>query len=178
MKMKIHFLLLFIALAFNQLLSQDSKNTVILLNTEPVRVELASNGEINTLYGIEEGYLDEFIVERNQFELNLVEKPLDPDEIEGYKIVFIPTMDLVFESQYATLNNGNIAKLDYVVNELIRDRDKKVIIRNPLNDNTILNKNRLKAIMTYLNIKGVSRGLILLEDREDGNETFEINIVK
>jgi hypothetical protein len=178
MNIKFQLIAILSIILLNYSFAQDSKNTVILLNTEPVRVDLATNGDIKAIYGIEEGFLADFIIEKNEFDLNLVEKPINPEDIEGYKIVFVPTIDVKFDEEYATLNSGNISKLDYVVNEVLRDQDKKLIIRNPVSDNAMLSKNRLKAIMTYLTIKGVSRGLIIVEERDDNSDLFEINIVK
>lgn len=173
--------LLFVFLALNNIMGQDAveplevKNTVILLNTEPIKVDLASNGEIESIYGIEEGYLDGYNLVKNDY---TIDPEIPGAEVEGYKIVFVPVTNLSFDENFATLNSSCIANLDAVIRDIRADREKKIIIKKPVSKNIILNKNRLQAILDYLKVNGVSRGIIDFEDKYDDTDNFEINVVK
>ncbi len=167
---------LLLTLSIISLNSQESVNTVILLNTEAIRADVKMDGEIEAIHGKEEGYLKGYILEKHPTAINGEEYD---QKIEGYKVVYVPSYKVSFSPNHAILNKSIIIELDNVVRELLFDQEKGVILKSPSSGNKLLDTNRKNAVLSYLNIKGISINRILIEKAttQTGN-LVELNIVK
>lgn len=161
--------LVFVAGTFT-LFSQKTegvRTTVILYNVTPLKVDLAPDGTILNIHGKEDDFFKGY---------SLVKGSDDQDESiastsEFYKpntgySVAPKAYNLDFKPDLALLSRNAIGAIDQAIIYLSANPDQKIMITpyqpssNP--DAKLLLDNRLKTALMYLEIKGIPRGKIAL----------------
>lgn len=164
-----HYIVILLTLCCSILLAQaPSKKAIILYNVVPLEVELSKDGTIITVNGRADEYFTGYkLVRVNQY--------LDPS-IANSAEFFKPAEDYTvtpkvynidFREELAILNRTSIVNLDEVVSQVIYNSDQNVMITpyqaNSLEEKLLL-ENRLKSVLMYLEIKGISKGRIALNE--------------
>jgi hypothetical protein len=145
------------------LFGQNSiKNTVILYNLVPLRVDLDRDGTIKQMYGADYNFLKGYTVVRPKVETNQDNYSKDPS---GSYVVVTENYDITFSSNNAILTKSSLESLDKTADESFFNEHK--ILIHPYRDNgsnsskTLL-KNRLNAVLIYLELKGIPKDKIII----------------
>lgn len=164
-----HYLVLLLAICYGALSAQaPSKKAIILYNVVPLEVELSNDGTILSVNGRADEYFTGYkLVRVNQY--------LDPaianaseflKPAEDYTVT-PKVYNIDFREDLAILNRTSIANLDEVVSQIIYNSEQNVML-TPYAANSaeekILLENRLKAVLMYLEVKGISKGKIALNE--------------
>lgn len=156
---------LFTLPAFSQ---GEAKTGVILYNVVPVSAEILPDGTIVSIDKKVENYLEGYTIVN-------VKKSLNPnataDEAytspgEGYT-VSKQVYNLMFGKDLAKLSKAILTALDEAASTIATDPTKKVMLTayNPSSaEEAILLKNRLNACLLYLEIKGLTKSQIAIND--------------
>lgn len=159
--------------ALSASVSAQTTESVILYNSQAVKVELSEVGTILSFYGLMPGYMDGYDLGQAN-ELAAVELPTESmidveDQNFGknaeYDVISKERVQMSFTSNFATLSNETIAALDQVAARLKKGDHSKVLITAYSTDgqaNTLVS-NRINAVKSYLFIKGISSSNILIE---------------
>ena len=144
------------------------RTTVILYNVTPLKVDLAPDGTILNIHGKEDDYFKGY---------SLVKGSDDQDEsiastgTEFYKpnvgySVAPKAYNLDFKPDLALLSRNAIAAIDQAIVYLSANPEQKIMITpyqsSTNSDAKLLLDNRLKTALMYLEIKGIPRGKIAL----------------
>ena len=143
------------------------RTTVILYNVTPLKVDLAPDGTILTIHGKEDDFFKGY---------SLVKGGEDQDEsvastTDFYKpnvgyTVAPRSYNIDFRQDYALLSRKAITSIDEAIVYLATNPDQKIMITPyqslPDSGSKLLLDNRLKAALMYLEVKGVPRGKIAL----------------
>ncbi len=160
-------LLLFVVVVAS---AQDTKTSVILYNSEAYLAEFTTDGKIVKLIEKKPNYLKDFnVVEDKSFSpdfavLEPVQNTSSGTIGEG-ATVSADRKFIDFKTQYATLDQRSLERLDKVVNHLNKNRNAKVMITSHRIDdtnNTIkLSNNRISSCQKYLELKGITASRII-----------------
>jgi hypothetical protein len=181
--MKRYSFILFI-LSLSSLLNGQSHldNTVILYNVVPLRVDLNVDGTIKKIYGEDNSFLKGYKVVKRQ-DTNGTESSNYLNSLDNYVSLTVENYELIFDDKQSTLNENIIKGLDKSA-DFIFFNNKKMVVNSYKKQGTMnttkLYKNRLNAILTYLEIKGVDKKdvIINLEELESSVEGFKIIFVQ
>lgn len=161
---------------------QGIKNTVILYNVVPLRVDLNADGTIQTIYGQDNKFLRGYtIVKPAKSEAEM--KAKYGTDLKGYTVVASDAFDIAFKNSSAILSQENIVALDNISNVSLLKNHKIVLSSYKVpadNKSQTLYKNRMNAILAYLDIKNVSKSAIIInaDEIENSNEAFKITFVE
>ncbi|HMP30156.1 MAG TPA: hypothetical protein PKD85_11175 [Saprospiraceae bacterium] len=143
------------------------RTTIILYNVTPLKVDLAPDGTIINIHGKEDDYFKGYsLVKNDDSSIDLV-----ASNTEFYKpnvgyTVAPKAFNLDFRSDLALLSSKAIAAIDEAVVYLTANPDQKIMITpykaSLSKDNQLLLDNRLKTALMYLEIKGIPKGKIAL----------------
>lgn len=163
------------------LCSQRSlKNTVILYNLVPLRVDLDSDGSIKQMYGADYNFLKGYKVVRPKLEANADNYSADP---KGLFVVATENFDISFSSNNAILSKASIENLDKTADEAFFNEHKVLIHpykESGSNSSKTLLKNRLNAVLIYLELKGIPKEKIIIsvDPVDQVDESIKISFVK
>jgi len=141
--------------------AHSQKQSVILYNSLPVKVELSEKGTIDAFIGAVPGYMDGYDISVQPIEVapTKVEEPILPASTRNadYAVVSVEKEELRYKPNFATLDKSVISKLNAIAARLKADPNAKILLTAYTTDktNTKLTKNRLDSAITYLGIKGI-----------------------
>jgi len=174
---KLPALVAIILLITSGLTAQQTQETVILYNSQPVQVELSEMGKILSFYGLKPGYMTGFQLENAVVKIEPIVidnvNPTFTDESQNaeYAILSKERVMLNFDKGFATLSAENIKILNEVSRKLKNGDFQKAVITSFTNgQNSKLVENRLESAVTYLNIKGIQRSQLITEVQESNNQ--------
>ncbi|MBK8349846.1 MAG: hypothetical protein IPL08_20395 [Saprospiraceae bacterium] len=162
-------LLLVIVFSGITLKSQTTKEAVILYNSKPVLAEITTEGSVNKIISEEPDFLKGFTLKVMDYgqvvadQQNKANKPSNPvvsittaPASQAYAVESHDFKSIPFEAEYATLSDLAIERLDEVISHLKTHTGSKIVLRSlSLKDDSLINKNRLNSIQTYLKIRGI-----------------------
>lgn len=152
-------LVLLTVLATLTLSAQQSKEAVILYNSEAVKAQITQSGDILRIIGPEPDYLAGFKLVSYNYEEVFAQAALVPEseKIKAYDVVSVDGTDIYFENGFATLSKEAVSRLDGIISNLKATPSAKILISDFFqNENDQLAKNRINSIKKYLQIKGIS----------------------
>lgn len=185
--------------------SQDSKDAVILYNTEPVLAHISKSGDVYRIIKDESDFLKGFTLEVPDYEKFLkqkeatkvvsataassqniaIEPPVTGNTIplpkSNYDILDFSLGGFYFAEGQATLNADAIGILDNVIIYTQANPDKKIHfnLMKDASQGKRLIKNRTNAILTYLKLRGVNiDDITFLEDNNLTSNYTEFYVVK
>jgi len=135
--------------------------SVILYNSQPVKVELTNEGHIQSFIGLVAGYMEGYglVAAPTDVAPIIVEEPILPTVTKnaGYAIISIERIELNYKPNFATLDKSIINELDKVAAKLKADPNSKILLTaHTLNqEKNKISTNRLASAIAYLGIKGV-----------------------
>lgn len=161
--------------------AQDSKKTVILYNIVPVDASISSDGDILEIYGQNDTYLRGYqIVKQDR---TLPNESVIPEgaDINGLYTVVKDNFNLNYEADRATLTRTIIQNLDNAADAVFLNPANKILIttyssKGLSNRGKVLFDNRLKSILSYLEIKGLSKSQIIISPDQQSDVTDNIII--
>jgi hypothetical protein len=163
------------------LIAQNNlKNTVILYNVVPLRVDLNLDGTIQTIYGQDNKFLKGYTVIKRVKDEN--QQGEYATSLAGYKVLTSEDYDISFKPKAAVLSEETINLLDKTA-DMVFFKNAKVVISSYLveqnNMSQTLYKNRLNAILAYLEIKNIAKDKIIInaDEIQNANESFKITFV-
>jgi hypothetical protein len=146
---------------------EGTRTTVILYNVTPLKVDLAPDGTIINIHGKEDDFFKGYALVKNaESDIDLV-----ASNTEFYKpnvgyTVAPKALNLDYRPDLALLSSKAIAAIDEAVIYLTANPEQKIMITpyraSNSSDNQLLLDNRLKTALMYLEIKGVPKGKIAL----------------
>ncbi len=147
---------------------QDSKKTVILYNVVPLSVELLKDGTIKSIYGKADHYFKGYQIVKRESSFSENADNQNFASINNDVVVSTDITRLIFDNQLAVLNQGTIAGLDKIKQDLFLNPSKKIMLTSYTIDQSnkresILLQNRLASCLSYLEIMGVSKDRIVLD---------------
>jgi hypothetical protein len=174
--------ILFLLMSVISYAQQGLKNTVILYNVVPLRVDLNPDGTIQTIYGQDNKFLKGYTVVKAA-KTNSQESAQYGADTKGYTVVASEAFDIPFKTSTAILSQENIDALDKIADQSFFNGNKIVVSSykvNADNKSQTLFKNRMNAILSYLDIKNISKESIIInaDEVENANESFKITFVK
>ncbi|MEM9549188.1 MAG: hypothetical protein AAGA77_24590 [Bacteroidota bacterium] len=137
------------------------KESVILYNLQPVKVELSEKGEIESFIKTVPGHMDGYSIKPDPIVVQPTEikKPVLPVTAKNaeYKVVSTEREELTYKTNFATLDRSAISKLNKIAAKLKADPNAKLLLTaHKLNaDKSVLVSNRLESAVSYLGIKGI-----------------------
>ena len=159
--------LLLLVVAFNAS-AQDTKTSVILYDSEAYLAEYTTDGEILNLIEKKPNYLKGYnVVKDANFSSDLASLKPTPNSgtINDGSTISSDRKFIDFKTQYATLDDLSLKRLDKVVTYLNANPGAKVMITSHRIDdsnNTIkLSNNRIDSCQKYLELKGITIGRII-----------------
>lgn len=144
--------------------AQDTKTSVILYNSEAYLAEITTDGKIVNLIEKKPNYLKGYnIVKDQNFSADFVASERVQNSASGTlstgSTVSADRKFITFKTQYATLDDISLQRLDRVINYLNANPLAKVMITSHRIDdsnNTIkLSNNRIDSCQKYLEMKGI-----------------------
>jgi hypothetical protein len=153
----------------NSFAQDKARTTVILYNVTPLKVDLAPDGTIINIHGRDDDYFKGYSLVRNT----------DPMEsgIAGANGFFKPkdgftvankVFNLDYKPDLALLTRSSIASIDEAVVYLLANPAEKLLITPyktaGTKDEKILFDNRMKTALMYLEIKGLSKQQIAMNE--------------
>lgn len=162
-------LLIVCVCSFGMVNAQTTKKTIVLYNVSPLEVDLAPDGTIINIYGKADDYFKGYTLVKNAEPIDL----LASKSAEFYKpndkfTVGTKVYNLEFRPDFALLTRTAIAGIDESVVQLLSNPEQKLLItpytsgKSP--DQKILLENRLKTVLMYLEIKGIAKSQIAIND--------------
>lgn len=179
------FVLLMISAVFSlSVQAQTTKEAVILYNSQPVRAKIASDGEVISIIRDEPDYLKGFVLKIQDYGQFLVDQQqIKTEETQAVSETTAnqtskPAHIVVpFESDFAILSDLAITRLDSVVQHLKENPYSKVVIRTLSTiEESLVDKNRLNSIRTYLKIRGIAHERITYETLGGDRDVNEVTI--
>lgn len=150
--------------------AQNTKTSVILYNSEAYLAEYTTDGEILNLIEKKPNYLKGYDVQQdNTFRADLYAIDNVQNGANGTvnagSTVSADRKFIDFRSQYATLDDMSITRLDRVVKYLNNNPNAKVMVTSHRIDdsnNTVkLSNNRINSCQKYLELKGISAARVI-----------------
>lgn len=166
--------------------AQETKEAVILYNSVPVRAEISSDAEVKRVIREEPEYLKGYSLKIQDYG-----KFVDQSEVKPSQVVVDSSqetagktiieedgfVELVFDPGFATLSDQSVYRLDSVVKRLKNDAALFVTLRAlSLKSDGSVTKNRLNSIKTYLRLRGVEQGRVLIEKLQGDRDADEVKI--
>ncbi len=182
MNKNIIFPLAFLLMTVISYSQQGLKNTVILYNVVPLRVDLNADGTIQTIYGQDTKFLKGYTVVKPAKSSDEVAAQYGTN-IQGFKVVASEAFDITFKTASAILSQQSIDALDKIANLTFFNGNKIVLSSYKVpqdNKSQTIYKNRMNAILAYLDIKNISKTSIIInaDEIENSNESFKITFVE
>ena len=171
-KHSIYILAIFALSAVN---GYSQKESIILYNSQPVKVELSEKGNIKSFIGLVPGYMVGFDLTPTESVKTLAveekSEATDNGQNAGYAIVSTETIELQYQPNFATLDKALINKLNEVSARLRLNPKLKILITaHAVSQNkSKLTTNRLASAIAYLGLKGISPERIKTETQESLN---------
>ncbi len=168
-------------IAVSQLVTGQDKlrNTVILYNVVPLRVDLNQDGSIKNVYGEDVNYLRGYTLVKRQKQ----EGETSYGEGGQYERVSVEDYDLKFKNNTALLTQEIVASLDKASESVFFNGHRILVNVYPTpadNKSKTLLKNRLNAYLSYLEIKGVKKTQIVINTEAllTEEESIKLTFVK
>ena len=173
---------IFLSLFFFDVNGQAPKTTVILYNLVPLKVDVLPDGSITSIYGKVDNYLKGYQLVRNEENLPQNDAYAQNSVI---KVVFKESYLLSFDAERSNLSRDIIETIDKIADIVFFSEGKKMMILpyspDPAqrNGQTYL-ENRMKAVLAYLDIKGVDRQRIIINTDSHDKDTHSllVNVVE
>jgi thymidylate synthase len=160
---------------------QETKEAVILYNTQAVKAEITSDGTINRIISEEPDYLKGYTLTVQDYGQHIEKSKIKEDKKVASSqpyAVFASEYKLVkFEPNHATLSDEAIDILEELVTQLRKSNDEKVVLVSLSQlENGLINKNRLNSIRSYFKIRGINSERVLIESLLGEKDVDEIKI--
>lgn len=166
--------------------AQETKESVILYNSVPVRAEITSDAEIKRVIKEEPDYLKGFslkIQDYGQFVdqgkpqvVTSAEDLSKETEVTG-KVEESGFVEIIFDPGFATLSDQSVERLDAVVKRLKNENTLNVLLRAlSLKTDGSVTKNRLNSIKTYLKLRGIAQERVIIEKLQGDRDADEVKI--
>jgi hypothetical protein len=158
---------------------QNLKNTVILYNVVPLRVDLNQDGTIQTIYGEDTKFLKGYTIVRPQTSGESSEYAQN----KGYYVVSKENFNLNFSTNSAVLSENAVKDLDKSA-DMAFFGDHRIMVSSykPTDDpkSKTLFKNRMNACLMYLELKGVAKDKIIINEEglQSSEEFIKLTFVK
>ena len=146
--------------------SQSQAETVILYNSQAVKVELTDNGKIQSFVGIVPGYMEGYDLSTNSVEVvpTTIDEPIFPSSARNadYSVVSVERVELKYRPSFALLDKTIIDELNNLSARLKADPNVKILLTAYTTDKmkNKLSTNRLASAIAYLGIKGIQQDRI------------------
>lgn len=151
------------------LFGQQAKKTTILYNVTPLEVDLAPDGTIVNIHGRADEYFKGYQLVKNK-DVDNLEAKVGNDFYQPKQKYTVSTdvLNLDFKDNLALLTRNSIAAIDEAAIRLLAKPDLKLLItpyKSQLSsDEKILLTNRIKTVLMYFEIKGISKSNIAFND--------------
>lgn len=161
---------LIVVLIGTAVVAQNTKQAVILYNSQAVRANITSQGDVKDIIQEEPDFLKGFelkIQDYGQFvevSKNVETKELETVASSGNYSVKKEYKTVYFEKDRATLTDETIGQLDLIIAHLRENPQVKIIAMTLSKfENGLVSKNRLNSIRTYFKIRGIGEERVLFE---------------
>lgn len=153
------------------IVAQNTKEAVILYNSQAVRANITPDGNVTSIIKEEPDFLKGFelkIQDYGQFvasqQLPVKNEPIVVASSGNYPVVKKEYKTVYFEKDRATLTDETIAQLDQIIAYLRENVEVKIIAMTLSKfENGLVSKNRLNSIRTYFKIRGIGEDRVLFE---------------
>jgi outer membrane protein OmpA-like peptidoglycan-associated protein len=178
------FVILLSLVLFSSLLAaQNTKEAVILYNSQAVRANITPQGDVKQIIQEEPDFLKGFelkIQDYGQFlvtqEKETIKEPVTVASSGNYPVKK-EYRTVYFEKDRATLTDETIAQLDQIIAYLREHAGVKVIAMTLSKyENGLVSKNRLNSIRTYFKIRGIGEERVLFESLFAEIDAHEVKI--
>jgi hypothetical protein len=166
--------------------AQESKESVILYNSVPVRAEITSDAEIKRVIKEEPDYLKGFslkiqdygqFVDQNKAKVTTDTETLPGENKETGEIEEAVFVEIVFDPGFATLSDQSVDNLDAIIKRLKNEPDLTVLMRAlSLKTDGSVTRNRLNSIKTYFRLRGIAQERVLIEKLQGDRDADEVKI--
>lgn len=166
--------------------AQETKESVILYNSVPVRAEITSDAEIKRVIKEEPDYLKGYslkiqdygqFVDQDKTNVAAVNESLPGEHKEAVKIEEAVFVEIVFEPGFSTLSDQAVERLDTIIKRLKNEPELTVLIRAlSLKSDGSVTKNRLNSIKTYFKLRGLVQERVLIEKLQGDRDADEVKI--
>jgi len=166
--------------------AQETKESVILYNSVPVRAEITNDAEIKRVIKEEPDYLKGFtlkiqdygqFVDQDKTKDTAVNEALPGENKEAGKIEEVVFVEIVFEPGFSTLSDQAVERLDTIIKRLKNEPDLRVLIRAlSFKSDGSVTKNRLNSIKTYFKLRGIAQERVLIEKLQGDRDADEVKI--
>ncbi|MFZ1750264.1 MAG: hypothetical protein WAU01_08740 [Saprospiraceae bacterium] len=162
------FVLLLVALttAFT-LIGQSTKQVVILYNTVPVLAEVSAYGDVNKILRNEPDYLKGYTLKVHDYGKFLTEAEIAAHSkssavLRNESVTPVEAqVTLPFDTGYATLTDRTVKELDSMVDFLVKNPQKNVVLSSLSTEQFVeLNNRRINSIKLYLKLRGIQEDRI------------------
>ena len=159
---------LFLAFGFFSVSNSYSQSeSIILYNSQPVKVELTDKGQIYSFIGLVPGYMIgyDLPMSSNTKSINTTPETIMDEEPfvdvikknASYAIVSTEKLELDYKANFATLEKSTINKLNDIAAKLKSEPNTRVLLtaHNLSQGEKKLTSNRIASAKAYLGIKGI-----------------------
>ncbi len=140
----------------------SQKESVILYNSQAVKVQLSQKGTIESFISVVPDYMSEYNIEVKPIEVipEKIEESILPKSTAknaDYAVVSTDRVELKYKPNFATLDKSVINKLNEVAAKLKADPNAKILLtaHSTSKIKSKLTTNRLSSAIAYLGIKGI-----------------------
>jgi outer membrane protein OmpA-like peptidoglycan-associated protein len=141
---------------YSIMFAQKNKEAVILINTSPVLAEISADANIVKVISEQPDYMKGFVLS-GYVVPEEIKSILEIPQFQPYKVVSTDKLTVYFSDGFATLSNSAIEVLDLIVLELNNNPERKVMVTvYEDNLNSVLTKNRVNAIKSFLRVENIS----------------------
>jgi outer membrane protein OmpA-like peptidoglycan-associated protein len=164
------------------LFSQNTKEAVILYNSQPVKAEITSDGNVNKIISEVPDFLKGFTLKVQDYGQFIAEKQDTKSETivpssQSYAIVGKEFKLVRFEPTFATLSDEAIVELDKIIAHLRQEpNEKAVLVTLSRLESALISKNRQNSIRTYLKIRGIDPERVLFESLLGEKDVDEVKV--
>jgi outer membrane protein OmpA-like peptidoglycan-associated protein len=166
------------------IVAQNTKEAVILYNSQVVRANITPDGNVTSIIKEEPDFLKGFelkIQDYGQFvanqQLPVKNEPFVAVSSGNYSVVKKEYKTVYFEKDRATLTDETIAQLDQIIAYLRENVEVKIIAMTLSKfENGLVSKNRLNSIRTYFKIRGIGEDRILFESLFAEMDAHEVKL--
>jgi hypothetical protein len=176
------FVVLLSLLGFSFILSaQTNKQVSILYNTKLVLAEVSPEGKILRIIDNNADDLKGYVLKTQDYASanNVDSKQIKSSKDLGnkYNYAGIDHSLVYFEKGGAILSDKAIETLESVIKRIKDDATLKLLVQTlDVNSASVLSKNRVSAIETYLKIRGVNKDLTVYEPLKGDTNLDEVKI--
>jgi outer membrane protein OmpA-like peptidoglycan-associated protein len=164
--------------------AQTTKEVVILYNSKPVLAEVTIGGDVTKIIKDDPDFLKGFtlsIQDYGQFiaqNKDITPESIKPPQSTVHTLASDQLKTIPFDAGYATLSDLAISKLDEVVYYLRKNPESKIVLRTlSIQNEALINKNRLNSVKTYLKIRGIDTSRISFESLVGDRNADEIKVL-